>query len=360
MKILVVVPALRSGGAERTVSILTREWAKSHQVAVALFDASNIEYGYGGRVIDVNLHGSKSLLRKVYNFGARSVLLMSLIRRDCPDRIISFTESANLPVIVAAALTGYLDRLYVSVHCNPTTLSRPYRVLIPFLYRLAGSVISVSSGVKQNLASMGLPVARISAVPNPVVARNKRIRIKESVSPMSARYVLGVGRLHRVKGFDRLLQAFRRLERPEVRLVILGEGSERLNLIHLARDLGVEEYVHLPGRVVDVDPWYRHAECFVLSSRHEAWPNVLMEAMVNECPVVSFDCNYGPSEIVQGGESGLLVPEGDVETMALSIATILDDKALRHRLSEGGRKRAQNYYVEEIAPRWLCVNGIDD
>ncbi len=167
-------------------------------------------------------------------------------------------------------------------------------------------------------------------------------------------FVLGVGRLAYEKGFERLLEAFSRIRPPGVHLVILGEGPERANLIKRAKELGIEEYVHLPGFVTDVDTWYRHAECFVLSSRHEGWGMVLTEAMDNSCPVVSFDCNYGPSEILEGGANGLLVPEGDVEGLAKAMERVLKDGALRRDLAAKGMERAKMFDVKKIAPRWLA------
>ena len=223
---MVVAPTLRGGGAERVVSILTKEWAKFHQVTVVLFDASDTDYGCGGRIVDIQIPASKNFLRKIFNVGARSVRLMSIIQRECPDRVISFMESANLPAIAAAALTGYLDKLYVSVHCNPKTLSFPYQVLLPLLYRFSAGGIAVSEGVKRNLVSLGLPAG-------------------------------------------------------------------------------------------------------------------------------SFDVKHGPSEIIEDGDSGLLVPEGDVEALAAAIARVLDEVNLRRRLVAKGRERVQDYYVDKIAPRWL-------
>ncbi len=359
MKILVVVPTLGGGGAERVVSVLTKEWAKSHQVSIAIFDGSKMDYDYGGRITDLRLPASNYVLTKIYNVVARSIRLARLIRRERPDRVISFLESANIPAILAATLTVILDKLYVSVHCNPATLPLSYRILFPTVYRLPRGVITVSEGVKKALSSMGLPPTTISVNPNPVAKRWQPINTKETASPLSVRFVLGVGRLHRVKGFDRLLQAFRLLTQSEVQLVILGEGDERANLVQLARHYGIEKRVHLPGRVDDIDLWYRHAECFVLSSRHEAWPMVLMEAMANECPVVSFDCKYGPSEFIKDGETGLLVPDGDLGGLALAIARVLDDEGLSRHISVGGRERVRNYCAEKVAPCWLGVGYID-
>lgn len=155
------------------------------------------------------------------------------------------------------------------------------------------------------------------------------------------------------KRFDLLLRAFHLLGRPNLHLAILGEGPERESLLLLAHELELKNRLHLPGWVDDLEAWYRHAACFVLSSRHEGWPNVLMEALANGCPTVSFDCDFGPSEILEGGKWGLLIPEGDVKALAAGIARVLDDDALRRRLAAEGPKRAREFSVEKIAPRWL-------
>ncbi len=354
MNILVVIPTLQGGGAERVVSLLTQEWARSHRVMIALFDASRIAYDYGGQIADLRAPGSANPLKKAYNGVARAARIMGLLRREQPDLVISFLEGANFPAIVAAALTGYLGRLSVSVRNDPAHLPTIYRRLLPWPYRLPARVIAVSDGVRQGLESMGVPAAKTSFIPNPVIVRDRQSTANESASPFPHPFVLGAGRLIQVKGFDRLLEAFSRLNQSGVHLVVLGEGEERAGLVRMARELGIEEYVHLTGRVADVETWYRHAECFVLSSRHEGWPNVLMEAMANGCPVVSFDCNYGPSEVLEGGANGLLVPEGDVEGLAAAMRRVLSNEALRRDLATRGMERARMFDVREIAARWLA------
>jgi glycosyltransferase involved in cell wall biosynthesis len=355
MKVLVVIPTLQGGGAERVVSLLTQEWAKSHQVIIASFESPNIAYDYGGQIVDLRaLTGSVNPLKKAYNTWARSAWIRGMLRREQPDLVISFMEGMNFLAIAAAVSTGYLDRLFVSVHNDPARFSMRNRRLLPWLYRLPARVIAVSDGVKQGLEAMGVPAARVSFIPNPVILKDRQVTENRPEPPLLHPFVLGVGRLAQQKGFDRLLDAFRRLDQSEVHLVILGEGPERARLVGMARELGIEEYVHLPGFVADVDTWYRHAECFVLSSRHEGWAMVLMEAMANGCPVVSFDCKYGPSEILEGGANGLLVPEGDVEALASAMGRVLNDEALRRDLAARGMERAKMSDIKEIAARWLA------
>ncbi len=364
MKILVVIANLRGGGAQRVVSLLSQEWAKSHGVTIALFDASGISYDHGGRIVDLCAPpdvpvDSDTFIRKIYksayNIGIHSALLLSLLRRERPDRIISFMESANIPATIASTLTGRLPHLTISVHNNPAYIfSFQDRLLASLLYRLPSRVIAVSEGVKRGMASVcHLPLERISFifVPNSVAMKTAQ----ETTSPLPEcySYILGVGRLVPQKGFERLLQAFHRLNRPALHLAILGEGPERANLLRLARELGLEGRLHLPGHVAEVETWYRHAACFVLSSRYEGWPSVLGEALANGCPVVSFDCNYGPSEILEDGKYGLLAPEGDVEALAGAIVRVLDDDALQRDLAAKGSERAQMFGPEKIATRWL-------
>lgn len=353
MKILVVIPTLFGGGAERVVSILTQEWAKSHQVTLVLFDASDRSYDYGGRIVDLRLPASDYLLRRICNFGGRTLRLSRVLRRERPDRIISFMEGANFLSIAAAMMTGYRSRLYVSVRTDPSWLPVVYRILFPWIYRIPARVIAVSEGVKCKLKSMRVPVEKMSVIPNPIPAISGNSIERKSISPLANRFILGVGRLSWEKGFDRLLAAFRALDQSDTHLVILGQGAKESALVVLARELGIEKRVHFPGYVSDVETWYRNAECFVLSSHFEGWPNVLTEAMVNGCPVISFDCKYGPSEIIEHGENGLLVPEGDVEGLGKAIARVLDDDGLRKNLVVKAMTRANDFDVRRIALRWL-------
>ena len=158
----------------------------------------------------------------------------------------------------------------------------------------------------------------------------------------------------RQKGFDRLLRAFAQTTVAGLELVILGEGAERGRLESLARQLGVASRVHLPGVVADMESWYRGALCFVLSSRYEGWPNVLMEAMAAGCPVVSVDCPYGPAEMLGGGERGLLVAEHDIPALSRAITRVACEESLRGRLSADREAPCCRFRMpEKIADLWL-------
>ena len=355
MKVVVVINSLTTGGAERVVSTLTREWAKGHHVLIALFDISRPTYDHGGQVEDLGAPSAPSAVKKFYNVFLRSIRLVRILRRERPDRIVSFMESANFPTIVAAAVTGLLDRLCVSVRCNPVTMTGLYRILIPIAYRFAERVVAPSRGVRDALQKMGLPSRKLSVIPNPIAERLGATKPERGDFPQ--RYVLGVGRLEQEKGFDRLLSAFSKVDQSDMQLVILGGGTERAALLAIAQELGIKSQVRLPGMVADVDEWYRRADCFVLTSHYEGSPNVVVEAMVNGCPVVSFDCPYGPAEILERGRSGILVSQDDITGLSNAIRRLVSDRALRERFAKVGMQRAKFFSVEKIAPRWLTDVG---
>ena len=301
--------------------------------------------------MDLRTPPQRGVVRKLRNLILRSIRLAGVLRGERPDRIVSFMESANFPTLIAAALTGRLDRACVSVHCNPTRISALTRILISMVYRLAECIVAPSNGVRKELQKMGLPGHNLSVIPNPIAIRSYSTASARPDS--SLRYILGVGRLERVKGFDRLLKAFSLIERSGIDLVILGDGTQRSALLEISHELRIAPYVQFLGVVADVDAWYRHAACFVLTSHNEGFSNVLVEAMASGCPIVSFDCEHGPAEILDGGRNGILVAQDDITGLSVAIQRLVSDQALRRRLSDAGRHRAMAYSVGKIAPRWL-------
>lgn len=358
MNILVITPSLARGGSERVVSLLTQEWVKTHSVRVALFNANGQVFPVGGDLIDLNLPPRSSRLAKILQFFLRIYRLYKLFKSQRPDRIFSFMESANLPSIVAANIIGISDRLVVSVHNNPKFFPSFYRMLMPTFYRHARTTVAVSAGIRDQLQMMGISLHCLKVIPNPVDSSMWKMSSLNygQVEPnwiRSEPFFLAVGRLEPQKGFDLLIDAIKLLDVQKARLVILGEGNERVRLQELIRQEGLGERVLLPGAMANPVLAYQKALFYVMSSRHEGWPMVLTEAMAAGCPVVSFACDYGPGEIIEHGVSGLLVPTGDVAGLADAIRLLLEDRNMREKLRAGGLARVEQFRVDRVAPRWL-------
>ena len=259
--------------------------------------------------------------------------LTDWLRREQPDGLIACMPQENIVALMARRLAARRTRLILSEHNTLSATVRRarsinHRALPPLIghaYRQADAVVAVSAGVADDLAATtGLPRSLIAVIHNPVVPADVDRLAAEPVEhpwlqPGHPPVVLGLGRLVPQKGFDVLLRAFAEVRRQRpARLIIVGEGPDahatrraRAELDALAAELGITDAFALPGYATNPFAWMARADVFVLSSTHEGFGNVLPEAMACGCPVVSTDCPSGPSEILEGGRWGRMVPVGD-------------------------------------------------
>jgi glycosyltransferase involved in cell wall biosynthesis len=213
-------------------------------------------------------------------------------------------------------------------------------------YLQADAITAVSNGVADDIArSIGIPREAITTLYNPTITPDFAAKASQPVAhPWFADgappVLLAVGRTTFQKDFPTLLRAFARVrqDRP-VRLAIVGEANAKqtARLQDLAGELDVQDAFALLGYQPNPLPYMARAAALVLSSRYEGFPNVLLEAMACGTPVVSTDCPSGPSEILDGGAYGALVPVGDDAALAAAIGATLatppDPARLRARAS---------------------------
>lgn len=166
--------------------------------------------------------------------------------------------------------------------------------------------------------------------------------------------VISAGRLSHQKGFDLLVRAFRPVarEHPRWRLRIYGRGRQEAKLHVRVLRYGLTDQVRLMGATERLDRRLAAASLFVLSSRSEGFPMVLLEAMACGLPVVAFDCPHGPAEIIQSPRQGLLVPPGDVRGLSAAISRLVADPPLRREMGAAARARAADFIPSQVVPMW--------
>ena len=165
--------------------------------------------------------------------------------------------------------------------------------------------------------------------------------------------IVAVGRLEEQKDFATLLRAFAQVRaQRDVRLAILGEGSQRAALLEQMQAAGIEEHVWMPGFIANPYPYLKRASSFALSSAWEGFAIVLVEAMALGVPVISTRCPSGPEEILQGGERGALVAVGDDKALALGLLKILDGDFI-----QPSEAALAPYTAEHVARQYLEVLG---
>jgi glycosyltransferase involved in cell wall biosynthesis len=208
--------------------------------------------------------------------------------------------------------------------------------LVKRFYPWADHVVGNSEGVARNLRSViGEGRGEVCVIYNPIVVPGLRARAAACpghpwLTPGQPSTVLAVGRLTAQKDFPALIHAFADLRRLRTaRLIILGEGPDRATLEQLIARLYLQADVSLPGFVPNPYAWLARASVFVLSSRWEGLPTVLVEALFCGVPVVATDCPSGPREILRDGRHGTLVPVGDRAALTRAMGRALDGDAVR-------------------------------
>ncbi len=281
--------------------------------------------------------------------------IAAYLDRERPDALLALNVLAATAAAMALRLGDHRVRTVATLHetLKHGRLLRRARLAYP----RADTVVGVSHGVSTEFAKIpNLKRNPPRVIYNPVVSAYLERKSREPASHSwigrpEHPVVLAVGKLNENKNFSVLLTAFARLlaQRP-ARLIVLGEGRLRPRLLSLAQRLGIAEHVDFPGFVENPYAFLAKADLFVLSSRHEALPTVLIEAMACGCPVVSTDCSFGPREILEGGKLGALVPVGDSEALATAMDRALDTPprrgALRERASFFSIERAVDQYEE--------------
>jgi glycosyltransferase involved in cell wall biosynthesis len=307
---------------------------------------------------------------RIVDLHARRVLssipgLVRYLRRERPNAMLTSMNYVNIVGIWARTLARVDTRLIVNEQ-NALSLEaahsprRRHRLmprLIKRFYPWADGVTSVARGTADDLVSTaGVSPNLIEVVHNPIVTTELRELVAEPLGhpwfgPGQVPVVLGVGRLAPQKDFGTLIRAFARvIVRRPCRLMILGDGPERASLEALVADRGLTGSVDLPGWISNPYPYMARAGVFVLSSRWEGLPSVLIEALFCEVPVVATDCLSGPREILEGGRYGALVPVGDEEALAAAI-----EAALAGELAPPPAESWEPYEQETVVRRYLEV-----
>lgn len=359
MKILVVIPLVHGGGAEQVAAVLSRQWARAHELRVLAFNAAGERLDFGVPIDDMALPAQRGLWARACTAWRRVRALGRVVRAFEPDAVLAFMDEAGLVCALAGWRGGWLGRLVVSVHHNPQWLGRGRRALLAVFYRLPAAVVAVSQGVRDALAAaLRLPAASLRHIPNPLELRDDA-GVADScaqAAALPAGFILFVGRLDwHTKGLDVLLAAYARLPAQRPPLVLLSEGPDRAWLSAEIARLGLQD-VHCLGWQRDPLPFYRRAGLFVMSSRFEGWSNVLMEAMGAGCPVLASRCPYGPAEILGPDFQDLLLPVGDVAalTQAMQQQLALEGVA-RAALQAGLRARVARFAAPQVAQQWMAL-----
>ncbi len=362
--ILYVTPWLRDGGIERALQTEAPWLARrGHRVEVASWSISELLAGHRNPVL-ATLETAGIRVRRLPARGRlqlcqRALTVAALALRSRVDVVIGQELLGGVVALLAKALTANWLTVAVEVHSASSTYietvkSQATLQLARRLYRRADGIRAVSESVAGDAARFfGLPPRTISTIYNCFdLDEIRRLAAEDTPALIGlGPYVVACGRLVKLKGFADLIDAFRLARARHVfKLIILGDGPDRAQLVAHAHASGVAADVLFPGFVPNPFPYFARASAFIMSSRYgESFCRVLAEALACGTPVISSRCRWGPEEVLESGRYGRLYDVGDVGGLAEHMLDLLGQEKTID-LVDAGRRRAADFAVDRVLP----------
>jgi len=334
-RILFALPGLHGGGAERVVVTVLRHLDRERfEPHLVLADAAG---PYLGEVpADVSVHGlGATRLRRALPALVRAVWRLR------PAAVASTQGYMNFALLLVRRLLPPTRLVVREVIGERYLENSRHRDLLYRFYlrrvRAADRIVTQSDGAAREIAArVGARPGQVIRIYNPVDVARVSAEAQSGERPYAGPgpHVVAAGRLGAQKGFDLLLDAFARVQRgrPAATLTILGEGPDRQALAARAEHLGLGTTVRFVGFQPRPYRYFAAADVFVLSSRYEGLPNVILEALAAGCPVIACACSDGVREVVRDGVNGLLVPPGDPDALARALGRLVRAPEERARL----------------------------
>lgn len=347
ISIIFVLPSVRSGGAEKVMSLLVNNLNENqYNKTVILLDSRDAVFKFNPEVklIKLEKYGIKNAIFAIYK----------IIKSSNVDVVFSSTMKITtalcyLKLVLPKNITWIGRESNISSLSYSVYYKYPLfmRWIAKFGYKFIDAIITQSQYMRDDLImTLGIAGNNIIVINNPISVPNK-----ESISQFSRTkvYLLSVGRLHPTKGYDRILKSLAQIK-IDFEYHILGDGKIRKEIEDIIIRLGLSDKVILHGWVNNVNDYYSKASLLLMGSHHEGFPNVVLEAGLHGVPIVAYDCPGGTSEIIRHCFNGMLSSNDTQYLINLqdAIKYKWDHRAIRYNVIE-------KYNVAEILSKYDSV-----
>ncbi len=355
-KITFLIPSMNAGGAEKVALLLINELCKRG------WNASVLMPHIGG-AYDNKLDKRVQIIKLKYQNISKNIFeIARYLKKNKPAYFYSSMTYVNVIACIAVTISAYKGKFIISEHSNMSLrnannksfINNVITFLAKRIYKKATAIICVSESVKEDLKKLMPDLKKVKVIYNPV----ENLYIKTNYDNEKFK-IISMGRIDKEKNFSLLIRSFSIVVnkcstfKKNIELYILGDGTEKKNLEKLIHELKLDNKIFLLGFVSEPAALLSSADLFAFSSNREGFGNVLVEALSCGLPVVSTNCLSGPSEILQNGKFGKLVPVNDVEKLANAIIEILyDENCFSEEEKTKRKRRAQDFSVESIVNQY--------
>lgn len=346
MKIIFVIKSLHSaGGTERITTLIANELSKKgYEVGIVSIVQKNKPFFELAEKVCIHYiakRGEQSIVSKLSRFNR----LKKMFASEQPDIIVQAIAEKSFSVSYAARNYKLITWEHFNLSFKSSILHLLSRIIA---VKFSKAIVTLTKQDADNYKKL-LKAKNVVAIPNPCP-----IKITEKSSLMS-KNVIAIGRFQNQKGFDLLLSAWSKVRSKDAgwKLTIIGSGSREKQLRNIIKKLNINHSVQLLPSTNDVVSVYKQAAIYVMSSRYEGLPLVLIEAMSMGIPIISFDCDTGPRDIIVHNSTGILVPPLDVENLALEIDRLINDEPKRLLFAKNAIVRSKDFEIEPIVSVWI-------
>lgn len=345
-----IIPNLEMGGAEKALLTLANHWVNTADISIITFDSGKTFFKIDERIKIIPLHTTKNnmgFLSPLINITKRFRMLTKTIRELVPDVTIPFMDTSIIWTLFSRVFIKVPVLMVFQVTPSKAILKLPLRPL-RILYKTADAAVILTRNMLKIFDRLKIKLpSQIFVIPN---ALSHEIVYKGSVYREDI--ILAVGRLAEQKQFDMLIKIFHQLQPTHWALWIVGEGPKRKDLENLIDNLSLQSKVKFWGAQKNVSIFYARAKIFALPSAYEGFPVVLCEAAANGCACVSFDCEVGPSDIIQHNVNGLLIEDQNEEKFLEALSQLINSPEDINRLSVKAKTIFEKLDIKNIVHKW--------
>ena len=343
-KIVLVGYRLANGGLERVLSTVSDLLHYSNCEVHVIVLENEVEYPFHGTLINL---GNYSKFQKYFK-------LRSYLKRNQFDYVIDFRHRINplMELLFIHYMYAGFKFIY-TIHSSKLDVYLTAKNWVAQqILNKAYKIVAVSNALNQKI-NTEYHFNKGVVIPNAIAV--KPIELERTDSAISFNYCVAVGRLVKLKQFDKLIDTYCKSDLPKrgIHLVILGKGEEKERLEKQIDCLQMSKFIHLLGFKNNVFSYVTNAKFLVLTSKYEGFSMVILEALFAGTPVVSFDCETGPSELMQDEYNGLLVKNQDFSALHKALERMVNDNCLYDLCKENAKISVTSYSKEKISGKWL-------
>ena len=354
-KIALIGDCLSGGGAEKVHATLSNYFKNQQMEVHNVIFVDSISYSYSGELLNLGKMKSVTTLDKL----KRLHFLRKYMRQHNFDYIIDFRYRVNSINEFLLAKWVYSAPTFFTIHSGMIDYYMPNNNLIAKLIYSKSTIVTVSKAIENELKKRFN--FSIQTIYNPFDF-DKIETLSNEFIPNETNYIVAVGRMNeRVKQYDKLIEAYSLSNLPtkNIKLLLLGEGKYLGELKQLVKEKNLTDKVVFKGNQNNPFPYIQNAVFLALSSKNEGLPNVLIESLATEIPVVSFDCFSGPNEIIINNENGLLVENQNVSKLSQAMNEMIENEVLYLNCKKNARKSITNFSIEQIGSQWMKLLTIN-